>query len=153
MFLNSKKKKNGKSKIRENWRKIMLMRLRILSGVISCFFILLSHCQTVSGFSFQAEFSYNVICFNTIRSSTVSSEDAALYLQRYRKKMEVINSKLAKDRKRQEQKLHQKLTALKQKKIEEKVLMHVTETAVKRPFCFVCLLSLFLKVHFLFTRT
>ena len=36
--------------------------------------------------------------------------------------MEVVDNKLAKDRKRQEQKLHQKLTALKQKRIEEKVL-------------------------------
>lgn len=37
--------------------------------------------------------------------------------------MEAVDSKLAKDRKRQEQKLHQKLTALKQKKVEEKVMM------------------------------
>ena len=35
--------------------------------------------------------------------------------------MKVVDNKLAKDRKRQEQKLHQKLTALKQKRIEEKV--------------------------------
>ena len=35
--------------------------------------------------------------------------------------MEAVNKKLAKDRERQEKILHQKLTALKQKKMEEKV--------------------------------
>ena len=59
--------------------------------------------------------------YHTIRSSNLGSEDAATYLERYRKEAEVVDSKLAKDRKRQEQKLHQKLTALKQKRIEEKV--------------------------------
>lgn len=57
-----------------------------------------------------------------IRSSSLSSEDAATYLDRFRKEVEVVDNKLAKDRKRQEQKLHQKLTALKQRRIEEKVL-------------------------------
>lgn len=55
------------------------------------------------------------------RSSNLSSEDATAYLERFRKEVEVVDNKLAKDRKRQEQKLHQKLTALKQKRIEEKV--------------------------------
>ncbi|CAH3166800.1 unnamed protein product, partial [Porites evermanni] len=59
-----------------------------------------------------------------VRSSTLSTDDAALYLKRFRKEMELVESKLAKDRKRQEQKLHQKLTALKQRKIEEKVREH-----------------------------
>lgn len=58
----------------------------------------------------------------TFRSSNLNSEDAAAYLERYRKEVQVVANKLAKDRKRQEQKLHQKLTALKQKRIEEKVL-------------------------------
>jgi len=59
-----------------------------------------------------------------VRSSTLTSADAALYLERYRKEVEAVNSKLDKDRKRQEQKLHQKLTALKQRKIEEKAREH-----------------------------
>ncbi|XP_022791539.1 stress response protein NST1-like [Stylophora pistillata] len=57
---------------------------------------------------------------NLVRSSNLNSEDAATYLERFRKDLEVVNNKLAKDRKRQEQKLHHKLTALKQKRIEEK---------------------------------
>ena len=64
-----------------------------------------------------------LICdHHVIRSSNLNSEDAATYLERFRKELEVVDNKLAKDRKRQEQKLHQKLTALKQKRIEEKVL-------------------------------
>ena len=57
------------------------------------------------------------------RSSNLNSEDAAAYLERFRKEVEVVENKLSKDRKRQEQKLHQKLTALKQRRIEEKVLV------------------------------
>ncbi|XP_020627375.1 limbin-like [Orbicella faveolata] len=61
---------------------------------------------------------------NLVRSSNLNSEDAAVYLERFRKEVEVVDNKLAKDRKRQEQKLHQKLTALKQKRIEEKAREH-----------------------------
>ena len=68
-------------------------------------------------------FNLHVHCdHHVIRSSNLNSEDAATYLERFRKELEVVDNKLAKDRKRQEQKLHQKLTALKQKRIEEKVL-------------------------------
>ena len=88
----------------------------------------------------QASSSVTVICFYMniflsrcikillyhpciFRSSNLNSGDAAAYLERFGKEAEVVENKLAKDRKRQEQKLHQKLTALKQKRIEEKVLV------------------------------
>ena len=76
-------------------------------------------------FAFCCFFFLFLISFLSLcifRSSNLNSEDAAAYLERFRKEVEVVDNKLAKDRKRQEQKLHQKLTALKQKRIEEKVL-------------------------------
>ncbi|KAK2558548.1 hypothetical protein P5673_019268 [Acropora cervicornis] len=58
------------------------------------------------------------------QSSTLSSENAAIYLERFKKELEAVNNKLDKERKRQQEKLHQKLTALKQRKMEEKVREH-----------------------------
>lgn len=68
--------------------------------------------------------NHSVALDSLVGSYTLTSEDAAIYLARFRKEVEAVNSKLSKDKKRQEQKLHQKLTALKQKKIEEKVREH-----------------------------
>lgn len=58
------------------------------------------------------------------RSCTLSSENAAIYLERFKKELEAVNNKLDKEKKRQQEKLHQKLTALKQRKMEEKAREH-----------------------------
>ena len=53
----------------------------------------------------------------------MSESEALAHQEKLLKEMEAVNKKLAKDRQRQESVLHQKLTARKQKKMEQKVRM------------------------------
>ncbi|XP_031561262.1 uncharacterized protein LOC116297218 [Actinia tenebrosa] len=61
---------------------------------------------------------------NLVRSSKLSDADAAAYREQYRKEMEALDKKLQKERQKQAKHLHTKLTALKQKRMQDKVQKH-----------------------------
>lgn len=51
----------------------------------------------------------------------MSEADAAAYREQYRKEMEALDKKLQKEKQKQTKHLHTKLTALKQKRMQDKV--------------------------------
>ena len=60
--------------------------------------------------------------FTHRRSSQVSEAEATAYREKLFKDVENVDKKMEKQRSRQEQSLHDRLTLLKQKKLQEKVL-------------------------------
>lgn len=60
---------------------------------------------------------------NLVTSSQVTEDEATAYREKLFKEVDTLEKKLEKQKQRQEQSLHDRLTLLKKKKLQEKVLI------------------------------